>query len=61
MPLTKQEIENYRRDGLVIPSEYRIPESVLARIDALYRKLLEDNEGNPDFSPDFILGSPFTP
>jgi hypothetical protein len=56
MPLTKQEIETYRRDGLVIPSEYRVTESMLTRIDALYRKLLEENEGNPDFSPDFILG-----
>jgi len=56
MPLTVQEIETYHRDGLVIPSGYRIPESVLARINARYQKLLDDNRDNPDFSPDFILG-----
>ena len=56
MPLTAQEIETYRRDGLVIPSGYRVPESILARIDTLYKKLLEDNRANPDFSADFILG-----
>ena len=42
MPLTEQEIEIYRRDGLVIPAGYRLPEATLARIDALYRKLLDD-------------------
>ena len=35
MPLTEQEIEIYRRDGLVIPAGYRLPEATLARIDAL--------------------------
>jgi hypothetical protein len=56
MPLTEPEIETYRRDGLVIPSAYRLPDSTLARIDRLYRKLLEDNRGRPGFSADFILG-----
>jgi hypothetical protein len=56
MPLTEQEIEIYRRDGLVIPAGYRLPEATLARIDALYRKLLDDNRDSPDFSADFILG-----
>jgi hypothetical protein len=56
MPLTTAEIETYRRDGLVIPSAYRLPPSTLARIGALYQKLLDDNRDNPDFSPDFILG-----
>jgi len=56
MPLTNHEIETYRRDGLVIPAGYRIPEQTLARIDQLYQKLLEDNRDSPDFSADFILG-----
>ena len=56
MLLTDQEIETYHRDGLVIPSDYRVPEKILSRINELYQKLLEDNQGNPDFSPDFILG-----
>jgi hypothetical protein len=56
MPLTDQEIETYHRDGLVIPSGYRIPESTRARINQLYQNLLEDNDDNPDFSADFILG-----
>jgi len=56
MPLTDQEIETYRQDGLVIPSTYRVPQATLARIDELYQKLLEDNQDTPDFSADFILG-----
>ena len=56
MPLTEQEIDTYRRDGLVIPSAYRLPADTLAKIDRLYRELLENNRDNPDFSPDFILG-----
>jgi hypothetical protein len=56
MTLSKQEIDNYHRDGLVIPSDYRLPETVLARIRQLYQKLIEDNNNNPDFSENFILG-----
>ena len=56
MPLTTAEIETYRRDGLVIPSAYRLPPATLSRIAELYQQLLDDNRGNPDFSPDFILG-----
>jgi len=56
MPLTDQEIETYREDGLVIPSTYRVPQATLVRIDELYQKLLEDNKDTPDFSADFILG-----
>jgi hypothetical protein len=56
MPLTDQEIKTYHRDGLVIPSTYRVPQATLAHIHELYQKLLEDNKDNPDFSPDFILG-----
>ena len=56
MPLTEQEIETYHRDGLVIPSTYRIPESTLARIDQHYQNLLDDNRDNPEFSADFIPG-----
>ena len=56
MPLTDSEIETYRRDGLVIPSAYRLPAETLERIDRLYAELLEINRDNPDFSPDFILG-----
>jgi len=56
MPLSDQEIETYRRDGLVIPADYRLPRATLERIDGLYRELLENNRDNPDFSPDFILG-----
>ena len=56
MPLSKQEIETYQRDGLVIPGNYRLPDETLSRINQLYQKLLDDNRDNPDFSPDFILG-----
>ena len=56
MPLTKEEIAQYYEDGLVIPSNYRLPESTLQHIDDLYQKLIEENQHNPDFSPDFILG-----
>ena len=56
MPLSPTEIEVYHRDGLVIPADYRVPAEALARIDQLYRRLLDDNRDHPDFSPDFILG-----
>ncbi len=56
MPLTDQEIETYRRDGLVIPSAFRLPAETLKRIDQLYQELLHNNRDNADFSPDFILG-----
>ncbi len=56
MPLTDAEIEQYRNDGLVIPSDYRLPQATLQRIDQLYQQLLEDNQANPEFSADFILG-----
>jgi hypothetical protein len=56
MPLTDQEIETYRQEGLVIPSTYRVPQATLARINELYQNLLENNKDNPDFSADFILG-----
>ncbi|MDH3386594.1 MAG: phytanoyl-CoA dioxygenase family protein [Gammaproteobacteria bacterium] len=56
MLLTNTEIETYRRDGLVIPSAFRVPDSMLKRIDELYQKLLEDNRDREDFSADFILG-----
>lgn len=56
MPLTEVEIEQYRNDGLVIPSGFRLTQETLQRIDKLYQQLLEDNQGNSDFSADFILG-----
>jgi hypothetical protein len=56
MPLTEHEIETYRRDGLVIPADYRVPPATLERIDQLYQELLQKNSDNPDFSADFILG-----
>ena len=56
MPLSDQEIETYRRDGLVIPASYRLPRATLEHINRLYRELLHDNRNNPDFSADFILG-----
>lgn len=56
MPLSAQEVETYHRDGLVIPAGYRLSEETLERIDALYRKLLDENRDHPDFSADFILG-----
>lgn len=56
MPLTDAEIEQYRNDGLVIPSGFRLTQETLQRIDKLYQQLLEDNQGNSDFSADFILG-----
>lgn len=56
MSLTDAEIEKYRNDGLVIPSAYRLPQDTLQRIDQLYQHLLKDNQGNPEFSADFILG-----
>jgi len=56
MPLNDHEIEAYRRDGLVIPSDYRVAPETLARINELYQALLENNRDKPGFSPDFILG-----
>ena len=56
MPLSAQEIESYHRDGLVIPSDYRVPQATLERIDRLYQELLLKNADNPDFAADFILG-----
>ena len=56
MPLTEQEIDTYHRDGLVIPSNYRVPTTTLERIGQLYHQLLENNKDNPDFCADFILG-----
>jgi hypothetical protein len=56
MPLSKDEIDTYRRDGLVIPADYRVPPATLERIDQLYQELLRKNADNPDFSADFILG-----
>ncbi len=56
MPLSEAEIETYRKDGLVIPAQYRVADTILARIDELYQKLLDDNRDSPDFAADFILG-----
>ena len=56
MPLSQHEIETYQRDGLVIPSSYRMPKAALERIEELYQELLRDNQDNPEFSADFILG-----
>ena len=56
MPLSQAEIETYRSDGLVIPSQYRVADTILARVNQLYQKLLDDNHDSPDFSADFILG-----
>ena len=56
MPLSEEEIAQYHEDGLVIPSNWRLAESTLQRIDHLYQKLLVDNCNNPEFSADFILG-----
>ena len=56
MLLTQEEIDTYQRDGLVIPSNYRLPSATLQRIHRLYAELLENNADSPDFSADFILG-----
>ncbi len=56
MPLSKAEVETYHQQGLVIPAQYRLPDKTLSRIDQLYQKLLDDNQDNPEFSADFILG-----
>lgn len=56
MLLTDQEIETYRRDGLVIPSAFRLPAKTLKQIDQLYQQLLHNNRDNAEFSADFILG-----
>ncbi len=56
MPLSEAEVETYRKDGLVIPAQYRVADTILARIDELYQKLLHDNRDSPDFAADFILG-----
>ena len=49
MPLSDHEIETYRRDGLVIPSDYRVAPETLARINECYQALLENNRDKPDF------------
>lgn len=56
MPLTATEVETYQRDGLVVPSGFRLSYEQLEQIDLLYQKLLEDNRDNEEFSADFILG-----
>ena len=56
MPLTAEEIDTYQRDGLVIPSGFRLSDRVLSKIETLYDDLIERNQDNPDFSADFILG-----
>ena len=56
MQLTDDEIETYHRDGLVIPSQFRLSTEQLEDIDSLYTQLLQDNRETPDFSADFILG-----
>ena len=56
MPLSQQEITRYNEDGLVIPASYRVPDRVLRDINSLYQKLLTDNQHNPEFSADFVLG-----
>lgn len=54
--LNEEEIARYHQDGLVIPSDYRIPLVTMQRIDELYQQLLDNNKDNPEFSADFILG-----
>ena len=56
MPLSQQEINRYHEDGLLIPASYRLPDGILQDINSLYLKLLADNQQNPEFSADFILG-----
>jgi hypothetical protein len=54
--LTRNEIEAYYKDGLVIPNDYRVPQALLDELAGLYDDLIVQNQNNPDFSPDFILG-----
>ena len=56
MTLTADEVATYHEDGLVIPSNYRVPQDILDRINTAYESLLAENAGNPEFSADFILG-----
>jgi len=56
MPLSQQEISRYHEDGLLIPASYRVPACILRDINSLYQKLLADNQHNPEFSADFVLG-----
>ncbi len=56
MPLSQLEITRYKEDGLVIPASYRVPDRILRSINSLYQKLLADNQRNPEFSADFVLG-----
>ena len=46
MPLTEQEIETYRRDGLVIPASYRLPGATLERINQLISHIPQQNRGS---------------
>jgi hypothetical protein len=54
--LSKDEIETYHKDGLVIPEGYRVPQGLLDEMAVLYEDLILQNRDNPDFSADFILG-----
>lgn len=56
MALSQKEIAQYREEGLVIPSDYRIPDDTIREISRLYQKLIDENQHLPGFSPDFILG-----
>jgi hypothetical protein len=43
MPLNDQKIQIYRRHGLAIPPNYRMPNTALGRFNALSQELLENN------------------
>lgn len=59
MPLSPDEIERYRNEGYLIPN-FRLTEEKLGRIREAYERLLAAHSGDPDFSPDFILGPHMT-
>ena len=56
MSLSSEEVTSYHREGLVVPASFRLNQSTLVEIHSLYEKLLIQNQNNPDFSSDFILG-----
>lgn len=50
--LTKEEIAHYRKEGYVIP-EYRLPESLVARLREMLDRLIADN---PTVRPEGLMG-----
>ena len=57
MPLSLEETARYRRDGYVVPADFRLPPDLLAEAKAEYDRLLAENAG---IASDIMLGPHLT-